>query len=1592
MHGLNQRILSRVLILGCFLLSLFTPNFSLTSVFGLSISTELTISASQGIVKENDVIIFFIWVYHEYDPVSTGIVRVTDLNTSEYISGILLDGELQLTWLVNSTNPLGTHFFQGEFFSSGDYLSSVNYCEVIFEEYLPGDYRSTSTSLSLNSSVVYKNASLTITIEVIIPYSWFFKDGYVFVRNLNLSGNPVIHTYGPLPYIAGSDPTTYNFSFDYIFPIFTPLGINFILAEYTGSDQSMTQPSTSPLIPVTVMSNGFTLSQTLNSSMLQRNIDQLELTTIILGDHPFGLVLRSFYQTSQVFEFARNLVSSRTITNLFNPNSSVPIGNLQIMTELLDPSNNHVYANVSSYIDIVDQIRIEYVTNSSEFRQGETVRFSIYATEDDIHTHPVECRIELFDITDDYSIVNKSTNQDGFVTIEYVIPQNATVGSHHFAFHTHSLIPYLMNTTKSFILIVKGNTIFDLTYETSIARNSLTIIQVTVLSGAMALSEGQISLTFLNGSIIQTKNCTPGVEIEYQIPLSHPLGISPYVVLYSGSQRYDSHIEYFYLTIFSNPHFENIGCNTSEVVKGQTIRLWGQLVDELGTKLINEIITITDTTSGSTLGSNITNEEGIFLFDYVITGSAQIGLHLIEFKYNGNPVKLFYSSINKPILSFTVRPPLSIFIDSEIVGGKWTVILLAGGLSDLVNLSWQISGESVWTPISSIKLNATGFGSYNWSVPTLYKGPITIRAVGPFNTKYDYSEIWMIPQITIQASTNGNVNNPFYFKVTCNEQFQIWITNQLWKDWQPAGVYNYSYTFSSRGIKTLKVISTAPFVYDHEKTLSITVFEELFLSLSVPSETYVNLSTNIDGIVIGEVSGPIPNQDIILEINGTNTQVDSSSDSGAFYFSVLFSTPGIYYIRVKTNLSSTNYYSQSTSSVFIIIIHSVPSNVIILSPLNQIYGSIIEIALSGNANNYSYFIEPIDSLNSTWMKTTYRSLGQGDYTLHVFGFNQDGMITYEFVSFSVDTTSPSLALLSPTNCTYGEKNVHIKYLTDENIVELFLDGEIIGYNEMELTLDDGSYNLTVKVSDPAGNYVIKRAYFSIDTIPPSLKVYSPHNQSYTGEILISFSTNGTTILWNIIGVHTYNQTYNQPISLVLSFGSYELQVWAFDEARNFKTKKIIFSIVEAIELLLNPTLTKINETGGYLIQAEVVANPDFAQAGVLINGSMISILHWSSFYQNYRASIVLPTPGIWEITIFACTVNNKYDLRLYNLEWNPLDPILDTISINYQGSFYEFFLRINSYSLPVDQVKLIIDDSIYPLTFEPFWNRWVSNLPLSPNNYTFEILVWYPWDNSQPSGKFFYKSTWYAPNIEIDSFIVSRNSFILELRGFKQNSSINTESVKIILSNSTSEIQGRGVLTYSSLSGLYFDWKIETPDLYPGVWNYSIFIEDITGCVNAYHGLFNNSDYPPQIKSYSINHIPENDRYFEQYWYFAFEIIDDYAVKSITIDINELRFNNPSYNGTHYFFGIYLAQGYYSVIIRVFDDINQECELVLDSLTIFISTTESMSSSYIKESSSNLKSFINNFTNNPLFEIGLSGIIFAITVIGGRLFKRRRRD
>ncbi|MFX1546310.1 MAG: hypothetical protein ACFFCU_08855 [Promethearchaeota archaeon] len=1558
--------------------------------------TSTTILSDVGAIGPDNTIQFSIWVFTGFNPVPTGPIQITDTNTSESIDSTILAGKATINWTVTDPFIEGIHIFEAEFQGFLDYSPSSGICLINFDDFSSGSTITTAIDLSSNSTVVYKNSSIrfTVKLEILNSVQPYFKGGYIYVKNKDLNGTPTIYTYGPLPLIPSAVLT---FSFDYKIPVFTSVGINSFLAQYTGSSQSQTKFCTSSLQNVTVLSTGFWLVQTLDQNALQREEGTLELNTTVLGDNPIGLELKTYYylDEKEVIIDKRFLISRNLIT-YFSPNSSIPIGVLSIFTILIDPSTELQYANSIEEVSIIDRARIAHSENSTVYRHNETIRFEIYVTEEDVWTHPVVSKVELMDVTENNrSLINKTTNQDGFVIIEYPIPHNLTVGSHEFSLQTHDTNEFILGNMEIFPIIIKGLTEIDLTYEVGgVVRNAITIIQVTVLSGDSPINEGRVSLEFsANSSIIETKSCEPGLEFYYHIKISHPRGVTNYQVRFFDSSNYDEHVESFFLTVFANPMFNTTGTNGSEVIKGHTVRIWGKLCDELSHPLIYEEIILTDNTIGMFIGTSETNDQGIFFYDYEISDSTQIGVHFVEVTYLGNILKYYHPSINSPVVSFIVRPSLSIMVETEVLANHWTNISLEGGLQDIVELQWQKNGESSWNHITSVELSSSGQGFYNWSTP-YYKGDFTIRAIGPKSTKYDFSSMYAIPEIIILGDKKGNVNDPYPFTVNSSEQFQIWIEDQLWQDWNQAGIHQYECVFPYRGLKEITIISNETYVYYHEFHHVVKVYEELFVFLYAPLEVMTNITFNLDGTVIGEVSGPTQGIDATLEVNGTRLQVDATDGAGRYYFSFAISNPGYYGLVVRTAVSETDFYNSASSEESILLINSIPANIEIISPKNQTYGSIVEVSIIGDAKDYWYRIEPKDQTNTSWTAPIYRNLPEGSFKCHVYGINDYGVVSYVWSTFTVDTTAPSLILINPTNTTYTTNDILISYITDETEVSIFLDGSELEKIETETLLTDlkeGTHNLTIVAGDKVGNNVTSLAIFTIDTITPSLEIYSPYNQRYIGGVEIIIGSNASTILYSISQVHAFNHTYTQPLLLNLSIGYYTLNVYAFDDAGNCNTESITFSIVQPIDLLINSGWEIIDDAGNYLVYTQILNHPNFDIIGIFLNGTYFDNLEWSIIHQDYRTTFQLETPGVWQLTLSANTTLTEYDFQYFIIEWAPPPPVFESISISFDSSSYGVRVYIDSGTLPLDTVQVSYNNVTYNLT-EYYGNRWETSLPFYPQNTTTIFFIWYPWDKN-PSTVQEFDIHWYAPSI-IAEYNPTRTNFSLIVQIERQNASIDTSSVELTISNGYNQIKVNETSFYEYIAGDYQEWEFTSPNLQPGIWTYTIVASDSQGVERVIRGLFNASDTPPRFKVEEVILIA---RYTTgELWRVEVAVNDDYSVENVILFVDGIELAAVSQNGTHFIFEIWLKEGTHSLQLVAYDDIQQETFKYLPSITVEIDdldvSTKTPDTSAVLTSLPNDDSLGSKETEgiNELFELGFAGSIFAAFVAVGKILTKKK--
>ena len=118
---------------------------------------------------------------------------------------------------------------------------------------------------------------------------------------------------------------------------------------------------------------------------------------------------------------------------------------------------------------------------------------------------------------------------------------------------------------------------------------------------------------------------------------------------------------------------------------------------------------------------------------------------------------------------------------------------------------------------------------------------------------------------------------------------------------------------------------------------------------------------------------------------------------------------------LKVEAVSMGGINASFISTSTITIDNTPPMVSIVSPLEQTYTTdMITVTLSGDADNYWYYIESVDNQNQTWTTSINRTLTDGTYTIHVYGNDSVGNIAHVFVTFTISNINTTTTTSTPS--------------------------------------------------------------------------------------------------------------------------------------------------------------------------------------------------------------------------------------------------------------------------------------------------------------------------------------------------------------------------------------------------------------------------------------------------------------------------------------------------------------------------------------------------------------------------------------------------
>ena len=277
---------------------------------------------------------------------------------------------------------------------------------------------------------------------------------------------------------------------------------------------------------------------------------------------------------------------------------------------------------------------------------------------------------------------------------------------------------------------------------------------------------------------------------------------------------------------------------------------------------------------------------------------------------------------------------------------------------------------------------------------------------------------------------------------------------------------------------------------------------------------------------------------------------------------------GTHFVIIYANDSAGNMgYSERT---WFTIDTSIPE-ISIISPTNTSYSN-QEIWLNFTINELTDWIGySLDhGSNITISGNILLNLTEGHHSIIIHANDTSGNMGHSNrIEFTIDKTSPSITILSPTNSTYGYQSIWLNYTVDEatSWVGYSLDSApVVTISEpvMLNSISEGSHTIIVYAYDSVGNIGESvTLQFTIDLTPPVIHIEHPLNNTFFHEyVWLNFSIN-EPVSWIGYSLHGFpNITITDNILLgPFIEGRYSLIIYANDSSGHMgQSTTIWFSI------------------------------------------------------------------------------------------------------------------------------------------------------------------------------------------------------------------------------------------------------------------------------------------------------------------------------------------------------------------------------------------------------------------------------------------------
>jgi hypothetical protein len=362
-----------------------------------------------------------------------------------------------------------------------------------------------------------------------------------------------------------------------------------------------------------------------------------------------------------------------------------------------------------------------------------------------------------------------------------------------------------------------------------------------------------------------------------------------------------------------------------------------------------------------------------------------------------------------------------------------------------------------------------------------------------------------------------------------------------------------------------------------------------FESLTETSGSILGRSNININVTASDSGGSLKNITIYL-YNSTGLVNSTTTLTSPNFVNISNLANGIYYFNATAYDSAGNRNLTETRNV---TIDTSAPLISIIRPQNLTYNNatqLVNISASDSIGiSRIWFYNGTG--NETYTTAVYRTFAEGSNTLYAWANDTSGNLNYTSVVFNIDTTAPSISIVSPASANYTNATILVNIsISGANYTWFFNGtGNETYSGAVYRTFNQGSITVYAYANDSVGNLNYSSVMFFVDSIKPLIDFVSPTpiNNSILSQnnIPVNISVNDTNLDKVVLRLYNSSALINTTISsssnLFINFanlanGIYYINATANDTLGNensTSTRKITLDTIKPSVAIVYPQNT-----------------------------------------------------------------------------------------------------------------------------------------------------------------------------------------------------------------------------------------------------------------------------------------------------------------------------------------------------------------------------------------------------------------------------------